>query len=125
VGLSPLLVMLLIGLVMLLSMLQALVKSMWVILSVSDSFFCMGSVNEMWMDVGEVSNCFGCSNAFQEHLHQGTLFAVEEPCQEFVRFHHMLEFVKCTIAIDLASKMDLIVLCFSMVFPVAAKELFE
>jgi len=49
-----------------------------------------------------------------------------KPCQEFFGFHSMLKVVKCMIAVDhLTSKLDLIVLCFSIIFPITTEELLE
>jgi len=38
-----------------------------------------------------------------------------EPCQEFVWFNSMFDVVKCTVAVDLASKLKLIFLHFPLV----------
>jgi len=75
------------------------------------------------MDLGEIANCFGCSKSVSICIK--VHFLTVEPCQEFVWFHCMLEVVKGPIAVDLASKMDPIVLCFSVVFPVATEELLK
>jgi len=73
--------------------------------------------------VGKVSDCFSLFSSecicFKVH------FFVIKPCQELVWFHCMFEVVKCTIAVDLASESNPIVLCFSVVFPITIEELFE